>query len=71
MSGWTPAMLDALREQVASGVLEVTMADGKRVKYATVDEGLRAISAIQQDLINRGSITGAIDRSVSYGVFER
>lgn len=71
MPGWTPAMLDALREQVASGVLEVTMADGRRVKYTSVDEGLRAIGAIQADLIDRGSIEPARDRSVSYTVFER
>jgi hypothetical protein len=71
MPGWTPAMLDALREQVASGVLEVTMADGRRVKYTSVDEGLRAIAAIQADLIDRGSIEAARDRSVSYTVFER
>lgn len=71
MAGWTPAMLDALREQVASGVLETTFADGRKVKYANLAEALAAIATIEADLINRGSITGAQDRSVAYSVFER
>lgn len=50
MSGYTAEQLAALRAAYASGVLEVTYSDGRRVRYQSMDEMGRAIDRIAASL---------------------
>lgn len=50
MSGYTAEQLAALRSSYASGVLEVTYSDGRRVRYQSMDEMARAIERIARSL---------------------
>lgn len=50
MSGYTADQLAALRSAYASGVLEVTYSDGRRVRYQSMDEMGRAIDRISASL---------------------
>jgi len=51
--GWTADDLAALNEAIASGVLEVTTGDGKRVRYRDIRELIRARDLVVASLRNR------------------
>jgi len=57
---YSTAQLDALRDAVARGVLEAALPDGSRVRYRSLDDMLRLIGQIEQQLgaaPNRTNVT--------------
>jgi len=63
---FTSADLAALDASIASGVQEITFSDGRRVRYATLDEKLRARAVIVAEL----SANASNDRTV-WAMFTR
>lgn len=58
---WTQTDLDRLERAIAAGVLEVTTSDGKKVRYQSMDDLVRA-----RDLV-AGAVAPATRKpSVSY-----
>lgn len=51
---WTQTDLDRLETAIASGVLEVTTSDGKKVKYQSLADLLRARDIVVRSLAARG-----------------
>lgn len=47
---WTQTQLDALNEALALGVTEVRYADGKTVKYRSIDEMLNIKAQMEGEL---------------------
>jgi hypothetical protein len=70
-TGWSAAQLQTLREAIARGVLEVEGPDGRRVRYADLDQMMQAATTIENDLIARGLLARQGAPAVQYVAFSR
>lgn len=50
MAAFSTADLDRIKRAIASGALEVRYADGRQVKYRSMDELVQARAAIEREL---------------------
>lgn len=71
-SGWTVAHLDQLREVAAAGTLEITFADGRRLRFQSQAELMATLRVVEADLMGRGLLSrpGAGSGTI-YTSFER
>jgi hypothetical protein len=65
---WSASDLSALDAAIASGVQEVTFADGRRVRYASVADLMRARSLVAAEA--NAAATAPVNRS-SFAEFRR
>lgn len=65
---WSASDLTALDAAIASGVAEVTFSDGRRVRYASVADLLRARGVVSAEV--NASAVAPVNRS-SFAEFSR
>jgi hypothetical protein len=64
---WTAADIARLERAIASGVLTVRFSDGRTVTYQSVDDLIKALALVKQEV---AALTTPTDR-VTYGTYSK